>query len=210
MIYLRTIEFTDSPFFMKKIQLTLIVLLLSIISYAQKNTLVTNEEGKLMYYHVGNISPADTLQRLAAAQAFLKKKYADIKPLKDQPKNGVLNSRGKFTLYSKGLIAGQEDGLLEFDLTIAFKEAKYRVMATNLTYLPLQRNRYGLFTPVAGINYPLEELSKKVKESQYENYTKQITTYFSYLDQQLYNYLTNTETKPAKPSGAKRVSIKDW
>jgi hypothetical protein len=83
-------------------------------------------------------------------------------------------------------------------------------MATNLTYLPLQRNRYGLFTPIAGISYPLEELSKKVKESQYENYAKQITTFFSYLDQQLYNYLNHTDNKPAKPADTKRVSTKDW
>jgi hypothetical protein len=195
---------------MKKIHLMLIGLLLTLSSYAQKNTLVTNDDGKLMYYHVGSIPQADTLQRLAAAQAFLKKKYPDIKPIKGQPENGALNAKGKFTLYSKGLIAGQEDGLLQFDLMIAFKEAKYRVIATNIIYLPLQRNRYGLFTPVAGISYPLEELDKKVKESQYENYTKQITTFFSYLDQQFYNYLTNSETKPIKSSGSKRVSTKDW
>lgn len=188
----------------------LITVLLSLNCFAQKNALITNDEGKLMYYHVGNIPQDDTLQRLSAAQAFLKKKYPDIKPIKDQPQNGALNSKGKFTLYSKGLIAGQEDGLMEFDLIIAFKEAKYRVMATNMTYLPLQRNRYGLFTPVAGINYPLEELSKRVKESQYENYTRQITTFFSYLDQQLYNYLTNTTAKPVKPSDTKRISTKDW
>jgi hypothetical protein len=185
-------------------------LLLSTSIYAQKIMLVINDEGKLMYYHVGNLPQADTLQRLAAAQAFLKQKYPDIKPLKDQPQNGALNSKGKLTLYSKGLIAGQEDGLLEFDLTIAFKEAKYRVMATNMTYLPLQRNRYGLFTPVSGISYPLEELGKKVKDTQYENYTKQITTFFTYMDQQLYNYLTKTEIKPAKPSATKSISTKDW
>jgi hypothetical protein len=184
--------------------------LLSPSIYAQKNALVTNDEGKLMYYHVGNLPQADTLQRLQAAQAFLKHKYPNIKPLKDQPKNGALNSKGKLTLYSKGLIAGQEDGLLQFDLMIAFKEAKYRVMATNMTYLPLQRNRYGLFTPVSGINYPLEELDKKVKDTQYENYTKQITTFFTYMDQQLYNYLTKTEIKPAKSSATKRVSTKEW
>lgn len=195
---------------MKKIHLIFIAVLLSLSCYAQKNVLVTNDEGKLMYYHVGNIPQADTLQRLAAAQAFLKKKYPDIKPIKDSPQNGALNSKGKLTLYSKGLIAGQEDGLLEFELLIAFKEAKYRVMATNMTYLPLQRNRYGLFTPVAGISYPLEELSKKVKDLQYENYTKQITTFFSYLDQQLYNYVTNTTAKPVKPSDIKRISTKDW
>ncbi|WP_342647514.1 hypothetical protein [Mucilaginibacter sp. CSA2-8R] len=196
---------------MKKLHIIIIVLLLSASSYAQKNILVTNDQGKLMYYHVGNIPAADSLQRLAVAQAFLKKYYPDIKPDKDQPVNGSsLNAKGKFTLYSKGLIAGQEDGLLQFDLTIAFKETKYRVMATNLTYLPLQRNRYGLFTPVAGISYTLEELSKKVKESQYENYSKQITTFFSYLDQQLYNYLNHTDAKPAKPLESKHVSTKDW
>jgi hypothetical protein len=195
---------------MKKIHSLFIVMLLSLSSYAQKNMLVTNDEGKLMYYHVGNISQADTLQRLAAAQAFLKQKYPAIKPFKDQPKNGALNSKGKLTLYSKGLIAGQEDGLLEFDLIIAFKEGKYRVMATNMTYLPLQRNRYGLFTPVSGISYPLEDLDKKVKDAQYENYTKQITTFFSYLNQQLYSYLTKTEIKPAKSSAAKSISTKDW
>lgn len=196
---------------MKKLYTILITLLLSISSYAQKNTLVTSDDGKLMYYHVGNIPAADTLQRLAAAHAFLKKKYPDIKLSKDEPANGSsLNAKGKLTLYSKGLIAGQEDGLLQFDLTIAFKEAKYRVMASNMTYLPLQRNRFGLFTPIPGISYPLEELSKKVKETQYENYTRQITTFFSYLDQQLYNYLNDTKTKQVKPLGTKRISTKDW
>lgn len=196
---------------MKKLYTILIALLLSISSYAQKNALVTGDDGKLMYYHVGNIPAADTLQRLAEAHAFLKKKYPDIKPAKDQPaKSNSLNAKGKLTLYSKGLIAGQEDGLLQFDLTIAFKENRYRVMATNLTYLPLQRNRFGLFTPVPGINYPLEELSKKVKETQYENYTRQIITFFSYLDQQLFSYLTNIETKQVKPVNTKRVSTKDW
>ncbi len=196
---------------MKKLYTILIALLLSISSYAQKNTLTTGDDGKLMYYHVSNMPAADTSRSLAAAKAFLKKYYPDIKPTKDQPINGSsLNAKGKLTLYSKGLIAGQEDGLLQFDLTIAFKEAKYRVMATNLIYLPLQRNRFGLFTPVPGISYTLEELSKKVKDTQYENYTRQITTFFGYLDQQLFRYLTNTETKQAKPLGTKRISTKDW
>jgi hypothetical protein len=195
---------------MKKLCLLLVVSLLSISIYAQKNILATNDDGKLMYYHVGKIPPADTLQRLAATEAFLKKQYPDVKPIKNHPQNGAVNATGKLTLYSKGLIAGQEDGLLQFDLKIEFKENKYRVVANNMTYSPLQRNRYGLFTPVLGINYPLEGLSKKVNELQYENYIKQITTFFSYMDHLLYNYLTSTETKPAKPVDTKRISTKNW
>ncbi|MBS7566488.1 hypothetical protein KHS38_18935 [Mucilaginibacter sp. Bleaf8] len=195
---------------MKNIILALIVFLVSAHSYAQSTALVLNDNDKLMYYQVNSLSLGDTLQPVPTVNEFIKKKYPDIRIAKNQSEAAGIQGKGRLTLYHKGLVFGQEEGQLSFDLKIDFKEEKYRVMASNLTFMPLQRNRYGTFTPVNGIAYAWEELPKKVKDTQYESYTSQVVNYFNYLNKQLEVYLTSNDGQDAKTANPQRISTKEW
>jgi hypothetical protein len=194
---------------MKKL-LLLVSLVTAYLHGFTQSALVLNDESKLMYYKVNNLSSTDTVQLAQQAAALLKKKYPDLKLSELQPGSAGLNGKGKMLVYRKGLFSGQEEGQVTYNLKLEAKPNRYRVILTDFIFTPLKRTRYGTFGPVDGASTTIEKLAKNIKSSTYENYTQQVYTYSAYLNQQLYDYLMHPENKKAEPKSAEKVSTKNW
>lgn len=195
---------------MKKLLILLAFCGLYLHGLAQKNTLVLNDDNKLMYYQVINLSSVNPAEQAKATTVFVKKNYTDIKADGQVADKAAYQGKGKLILYRKGLLSGQEEAQIEFTLRVEFKTDRYRIIMSNYIYTPLQRNRYGVFAPVNGLSIPIEKLHSRVKENQYNNYVNQIITYADQLNGKLHTYLLNTDTHTKKPPLPKRVSTKEW
>lgn len=126
------------------------------MTLAQKDLLSFDEHNKYIYYQVADQPglSADTLHYLVGR--FLKTTYPKLKTETSAPGSKDLKGHGKFITYSSILVLRHENGEINYVLNIEFKDQKFRYWITDFTFNPYQRDRYGNFVPMDGMNLPLE------------------------------------------------------
>jgi len=82
----------------------------------------------------------------------------------------TITSRGSFTVHNVGSLKKHPDGVVEFELTIEIKEAKYRYTITNYTFIPYVRDRYAQFVPQNSKSIPLESESSILNKANWNGY----------------------------------------
>jgi hypothetical protein len=197
-------------FMMKKLFILAVAVLITASAFAQKSFLILNEQNQYAYYQVKNAPNVgtDTLQHRALQ--FLKKNYPQIK-ITEGGKS--INGKGNMLVYKSTLVASQEEGAINYNLQLDFKDGKYRLLITNFVYVPYERSRYGTFEPVNGLETPLEK-EEKFKSEQLTTYLDKIGGYSAILETELNKYLVKPVTVKADDvnmkKDMKKVSTKNW
>jgi len=197
---------------MKIFCITVLLLFISFLSFAQKALLVFNEQNRYTYYQVKNAPSAgnDTLT-IQAAQ-FIKKNYPKIISNKATKANNITGT-GNVVLFKGNATIGREEGAVCYKLSIDFKDRKYRLIFTDFIFTPYQRNRYGVFVPKSGVEMPLENNNNRLTKIQQSTYLDQIGAYCTAFDKQLAQHLANPavqEKHGQDRQEVKRVSTKEW
>jgi len=192
---------------MKKIlTLLFVALIISNAGYAQKELMSLNELNKYTYFKVGASQPQVNTDALAA---YLKKNAAGLQSA-TLAGNNMVSGKGGVVVYRQGLVSGQEEGRIDYQLTVDFKEDKYRIIITGFTFTPYQRNRYGVFAPVDNVSIPLETDANKFSAKQLNGYLDKLGAYGKKLEKTIADFLFSKAAITPKPAGLKKVDTQSW
>ena len=196
------------PFLMMKKILTLlfVALVISNAGYAQKELMSLNEQNKYTYFKVGASQPQVNTDALAA---YLKKNVAGLQSATVASSN-MISGKGGVVVYRQGLVSGQEEGRIDYQLTVDFKDDKYRLILTEFTFTPYQRNRYGVFAPIDNVSIPLETNANKFSTKQMNGYLDKLGIYGKKLERTLTDFLFIKAALTPKPAGLKKVDTQSW
>lgn len=196
---------------MKNILLVIIFLVTVQFANAQKNLLALNEQNKYIYYQVVE-RPGVLRDSLSGdAVAFIKEYYPKITSRISTDTSIML--KDKFLTYSVLAFAKHESGEIRFTLTIEYRNFKYRFWLTDFVFVPYERNRYGVYVPVNGIELPLEKASSKIDKKELEGYLDQTGVYCEDLANKLKSYMLQSHASKkllSQPQPVKKVVTKNW
>jgi len=165
-----------------------------------------NEQNKYTYFKVG-VAPAMGVNTEALA-GYLKNSVSGLQTASfDGP---IVTGKGGVLVYKQGLVSGQEEGRIDYKVSIDFKDSKYRIILTDFTFTPYQRNRYGVFAPVDNVNVSLENGSNKFSDKQLNGYLDKLGAYGKKLEKTLTDFLFSKAAVTPKPAGLKKVDTQSW
>lgn len=165
-----------------------------------------SEQNKYTYFKVGT-APATDVNAEALA-AYLKKNVAGVQSI--NVSGAAITGKGGVVVYKQGLISGQEEGRIDYKLAVDFKDNKYRLVITDFTFTPYQRNRYGVFAPVDNLSVPLENEKSKFSEKQLNGYLDKLGGYGKKVEKKLTDFLFNKAINTPKPVTLKKIDTKGW
>jgi len=177
---------------------------------AQKSLLALDEHAKYIYYQVASQpgATADSLDKKALA--YIKENLPKGRLTRNGDSSAIL--KDKFMVYSVLAFARHESGEIKFTFTIECKNAKYRYWLTDFVFTPYEKNRYGVFVPVNGIEIPLEKSSSRVDKKELEGYFDQTGAFCKQWGDQLKSYMLLDHPINQKPSQepVKKVVTDKW
>jgi len=191
---------------MKTTIIALACVLFAKITFAQQDLLSFDEHNKYIYYQVVDMPglTADTLH--GRGLNFLKAFYPKVK-LKTMPAENNISGQGKFLSYGGVSVLKHEKGEIAFQLTIEFKDQKYRYWLTGFIFTPYRRDRYGNFVPQQGIDIPLENILSKFDKKEADDYLNETGTFCKQFGDRLKQFEINA---PKKEEITKKVVTDKW
>jgi hypothetical protein len=197
---------------MKNIFLALISVVCIQAASAQKSLLGQNEQNKYIYYQVVE-RPGVLRDSLGNnAVAFVKENFPKIKSRAGSDTS--ITIKDNFQTYSVLAFAKHESGEIRFTFAIEYRNFKYRYWLTDFVFVPYERNRYGVYVPVNGIEIPLEKASAKLDKKELEGYLDQTGTYCEQLGARLKAYMLEDHRSNPKPKSqtqpVKKVVTDKW
>ena len=190
---------------------TLFILLFAIcakVSLAQKELLALDEHDKYIYYQVVDMPgiSADSLQKNVAY--FIKEMYPKNKSAQVAQSN--TNIKDKFLTYTS--LIKHESGEMAYTFIIECKEGKYRYWLTDFVFTPYEKNRYGVFVPISGIEIPVENASSKLTQKDVDGYFEQTGAFCKQLGDKLKKYMTEGHqvNKKIEQEPVKRIVTDKW
>ena len=192
---------------MKRFFLFLTCLIAAEIANAQKSLLSLDEHNKYIYYQVVDRPgvSADSLQKSVAY--FLKDMYPKNKSA--QTTQYATNIKDKFLTYTS--LVKHENGEMAYSLTIECKEGKYRYWLTDFVFTPYEKNRYGVFVPVSGIEIPIENASSKLTQKDVDGYFDQTGAFCKQLGEKLKKYMAEDHSvKKPDQQPVKKIVTDKW
>jgi hypothetical protein len=191
---------------MKKIAVLVISLMVAGMANAQKSLLSLDEHNKYIYYQVVDLPgiSADSLYK--NAEYFIKSVYPKTKSAKS---SNSINIKDKFLTYTS--FVKHENGEMAYTLNIECKDAKYRYWLTDFVFTPYERNRYGVYVPVSGIEIPLESAESKVIKKDLDGYFDQTGAFCKQLGEKLKKEMTEGHTtKKPDQQPVKKIVTDKW
>jgi hypothetical protein len=192
---------------MKRFFLFLTCLIAARVANAQKSLLSLDEHNKYIYYQVVDIpgTSADSLDK--NARSFLKDFFPKIKPKHSD--NGAIDIEDKFLTYTS--LVKHENGEMAYTLTIECKEGKYRYWLTDFIFTPYEKNRYGVFVPVNGIEIPIENASSKLTQKEVDGYFDQTGAFCKQFGEKLKKYMAEDHVaKKPDQQPVKKIVTDKW
>jgi hypothetical protein len=192
---------------MKRYFLFLTCLIAAEVANAQKSLLSLDEHNKYIYYQVVDRPGvfADSLQKNVAS--FVKDIYPQNKSVQ-MTQNGTV-IKDKFLTYTS--LVKHENGEMAYTFTIECKEGKYRYWLTDFVFTPYEKNRYGVFVPVSGIDIPIENASSKLTQKDVDGYFDQTGAFCKQLGEKLKKYMTeNHSVKKVDQQPVKKIVTDKW
>lgn len=194
---------------MKKLLLSLIVTLLIYSASAQKALLALDENNKYIYYQVVDHPNATKDSLSGKAEAFFKDVFKKDRPVRVGDSSFAI--KDKFLTYSALTFARHESGEIDFIFNIECKDNKYRYWLSDFVFRPYQKDRYGMFVPVNGIEIPLEKASAKLDKKELEGYLDQTGTYCKQMGDNLQAFMIqNHQSSPKNTPPVKKIVTKKW
>ncbi|MDB5141891.1 MAG: hypothetical protein JWQ66_604 [Mucilaginibacter sp.] len=173
---------------------------------AQKSLLSLDEHNKYIYYQVVDLPgiSADSLYK--NAEYFIKSVYPKTKSIQS---NNSINIKDKFLTYTS--FVKHENGEMAYTLNIECKDAKYRYWLTDFVFTPYERNRYGVYVPINGIEIPLESAESKVIKKDLDGYFDQTGAFCKQLGEKLKKYMAEGHTtKKPDQQPVKKIVTDKW
>jgi hypothetical protein len=189
---------------MKISLLFFICLIITGMANAQKSLLSLDEHNKYIFYQVVELPgiSADSLNKNAGY--FIKSIYPKLKRVKNQ--NSI---KDKFLTYTS--LVKHENGEMDYTLNIECKDGKYRYWLTDFVFTPYEKNRYGVFVPVNGIDIPLETAESKITKKDLDGYFEQTGAFCKQLGEKLKKYMVEGNVpKKADQPPVKKVVTDKW
>jgi len=194
-------------YIMKRILIIAVCLLFTVSVHAQAPVLALDEHNKYIYYEVVDLPgiSADSLNKNSAY--FTREEYPKNKSVQISNTSAVI--RDKFLTYAS--FVKHENGEIHYILNIECKDSKYRYWLTDFVFTPYQRDRYGVFVPVTGINIQLENASSKIDKKELAGYLDQTTIFCTQLREKLKKYMAEGEkTKKLEQPPVKKIVTDKW
>lgn len=191
---------------MKRLLLVAVCLVTCCAVNAQQTKLALDEHNKYIYYEVvdrAGIS-ADSLYK--NAKGFIEQAYPKGK--QESPADYHTFIKDKFLTYTA--LVKHENGDIAYDLNIECKEGKYRYWLTNFVFTPYERNRYGMYVPVNGINMPLETGGPKMTKKELDGYIDQTNAFCKQLSDKLKKYMIEGHDQPKPVKTVKKIVTDKW
>lgn len=193
---------------MKKILIIVVLLIATSAVNAQQNKLVLDEHNKYIYYEVVDApgASADSLNK--NGKGFIEHNYPKDKPVYQG--NDHVSIRDKFLTYSA--LVKHENGEIAYTLNVEYKDDKYRYWLTDFLFTPYERNRYGMYVPVNGVNTPLEITGTKITKKELDDYLAQANAFCKQLGEKLKKYMVEAHTTPRKTDqqAPKKIVTDKW
>lgn len=175
---------------------------------AQKSFLALDEHHQYIYYQVVGLPGAYTDSLHAKALEFIRQVFPQGKVVQTDSSAAV---NGKFTTYSVLAFAKHENGEVRFVLNIECKDNKYRYWFTDFEFIPYEKNRYGVFVPVNGIDLPLEKLNDKLDKKEADGCLDQTGTYCKQTGERFKQFMAEDHaSKKVSAPTAKKVVTDKW
>lgn len=175
----------------------------AVVKAQNKTSLILDENGKYIYYEMVNQVGYTKEQFQTNALIFLKKEKLAIQSKSDTS----FIASGKFIVRNSALKVKHPDGETSFDLTIEFKDNKYRYWLTNFNYSTYKFSRYGYYRPDNSLSKPLETMPSKIDESTWKGVISSIETSCKAFAERLKLKMKDSADVSEK---RKQVIKKDW
>jgi hypothetical protein len=191
---------------MKKILLLIAGLVISGIASAQKSLLSVDENNKYIYYQVVDMPgiSADSLHKNAVL--FMKELYPKMKSA--QLTQTGASVKDKFLTYTQ--LVKHENGEMAYNLNVECKDGKYRYWLTDFVFTPYEKDRYGVFVPVKGIEIPIEKASSKVNKKDLDDYFDQTGAFCKQTGDKLKKYMAEGRPQPKVDKPVKKIVTDKW
>lgn len=127
--------------------------------YAQQIEFPLDETGRYTFTDVAELNGMSINQLYENGEKFMKKikvLHSKTKYFKADKVNNQIFNRGSFYVYRLGSVKKGIGGAVEYDITLDFKEGKYRYTISNFQFNEYKKNRYGKYEPIKGKYTPLE------------------------------------------------------
>lgn len=194
---------------MKKPFLFLILLTLGFCSFAQDKILPMDESGKYTFLEVVELKAVTKSIMAANVKRFFKASSKSLK-LGAEEKDTVFLGKGKM-IVQKGLGGiGHPSAEVNYNISVALREGKYRLIMTDFIVTPYERDRYGNFVPVT-VSTALEKSPGKLGRTEWEANMAFVFTESRKIADRLKVAMSNTlaepKTEQKKPA---TVSTTKW
>ena len=173
---------------------------------AQKSLLSIDENNKYIYYQVVDRPgvSADSLYRNVTY--FIKDFYPKTKSVQVAASGAIIKE--KFLTYTS--LIKHEDGEMAYTFSIECKDGKYRYWLTDFVFTPYEKNRYGVFVPVNGIDIPIENASSKISKKDLDGYFEQTAAFCKQIGDKLKKYMAEGRSKPGIDKPVKKIVTDKW
>ena len=179
----------------------LIQLLISITGYSQSVEFPIDEAGKYLFTDVVDLKGLTKDQLFENGLKFMKKikvLHSKSKFLNASKENYKIFNRGSFYVYRIGSVKKAIAGAVEYDVTLEFKEDKYRYTITNFLFNEYKKNRYGKYEPITGKYKPLEMDASSINKKEWEKQKEVVYQKTEELVANLYGEMIYAEEKKKK------------
>jgi hypothetical protein len=192
-----------------KLPLILILMMLGFGAFAQDKILPMDESGKYTFLEVAELKAVSKSMMAANARRFFKINPKSLK-LTAGEKDTVFLGKGKM-IVQKGVAGiGHPSAEVNYAISLALREGKYRLIMTDFVVTPYERDRYGNFVPVT-VSTALEKSPGKLGRAEWEADMAFIFTESGKIADKLRTTMSNTlaepKTEQKKPA---TVSTTKW
>jgi hypothetical protein len=191
---------------MKRNLIAIILILFAKFSLAQQELLSFDEHNKYIFYQVVDMPGLSVDSLHGRGMFFLKTLFPRIK-FKTANNISLIDGDGKFITYTSLSVLKHENGEINYQVSIEFKDQKYRFWLTKFIFTPYERDRYGNFVPRTGIEIPLETAASKLDKKDLNGYLNETGAFCKQFAERLKVFMLNT---PKKEESTKKIVTDKW
>jgi hypothetical protein len=153
-----------------------------------------DESGKYTFLEVAELKAVTKTVMAANAKRFFKVNSKSLK-LTAEEKDTVFLGKGKM-IVQKGVAGiGHPSAEVNYNISIALREGKYRLIITDFVVTPYERDRYGNFVPVT-VSAALERAPGKLGRAEWEANMAFVFTESAKIADKLKVMMSNTLAEP--------------
>ena len=171
---------------------------------AQTASLPVDERGVHTFLEISELSTVEKETMPANVKRFFRTNSKALK-LRSSKGDTVFAGTGKMILTKSTAGIGHPTAEVNYNISVALREKKYRLILTDYIVTPYERDRYANFVP-STIKYRLEDKPGKLGRAEWEGNMKDIIAQSSKLSDKLKTAM-NTTQAISKPETEKPTAV---